>query len=112
MSLFGKKKDPDERLCPFMRCACVGAQCRLWIKVVGLDPQTGRPIDNYNCTFAWWPTLQLENSQMQRQTGAAVESFRNEMAEVNRVGLAAQAAALEAMAHASGQHTLPARIVR
>jgi len=31
------------------------------------------------------PLLLIENSQMQRQTGAAVESFRNEMVRANEV---------------------------
>jgi hypothetical protein len=30
--------------------------------------------------------LLIENSQQQRQTGAAVESFRNEMVKANEVG--------------------------
>ena len=30
------------------------------------------------CRISWVPTLLIENSQQQRQTGAAVESFRNE----------------------------------
>lgn len=29
------------------------------------------------------PMLMIENSQQQRQTGAAVESFRNEMVKAN-----------------------------
>jgi hypothetical protein len=32
------------------------------------------------------PMLMIENSQQQRQTGAAVESFRNEMVKNNEVG--------------------------
>jgi len=32
--------------------------------------------------------LLIENSQQQRQTGAAVESFRNEMVQFNAVALA------------------------
>jgi len=32
---------------------------------------------------AWMPILLIENSQQQRQTGAAVESFRNEMVQSN-----------------------------
>jgi hypothetical protein len=30
--------------------------------------------------------LMIENSQQQRQTGAAVESFRNEMVKANETG--------------------------
>jgi hypothetical protein len=35
--------------------------------------------------MAWMPMLMIENSQQQRQTGAAVESFRNEMVKTNDV---------------------------
>jgi hypothetical protein len=33
--------------------------------------------------MAWMPILLIENAQMSRQTGAAVESFRNEMVKAN-----------------------------
>lgn len=36
--------------------------------------------------MAWLPVLMIENSQQQRHTGAAVESFRNEMVKANEVG--------------------------
>jgi hypothetical protein len=36
--------------------------------------------------MAWLPILMIENSQQQRSTGAAVESFRNEMVKSNEVG--------------------------
>lgn len=35
------------------------------------------------CAITWLPMLLIENSQQQRQTGAAVESFRNEMVKAN-----------------------------
>jgi hypothetical protein len=57
--------------------------CRFWIHVLGKDPQTGKDIDNADCAFAWTPILLIENSQQQRSTGAAVESFRNEMVKAN-----------------------------
>jgi len=53
--------------------------CRFWIKIVGKHPQTGAEIDHYDCAFTWMPILLIENTQKQRETGAAVESFRNEM---------------------------------
>ncbi|MGO4836635.1 hypothetical protein AB4144_30755, partial [Rhizobiaceae sp. 2RAB30] len=37
----------------------------------------------WNCTIAFLPLLLIENSGQQRQTGAAVESFRNEMVKAN-----------------------------
>jgi len=33
--------------------------------------------------MAWMPILMIENSQQQRSTGSAVESFRNEMVRAN-----------------------------
>ena len=47
------------------------------------SPQTGQEIDEWGCAVNWIPTLLIENSQQQRQTGAAVESFRNET--LNRI---------------------------
>ena len=38
--------------------------------------------------MAWLPVLLIENAQQSRQTGAAVESFRNEMVEGNKVNQA------------------------
>lgn len=57
--------------------------CRFWVHVLGKDPQTGKDIDNADCAFAWTPVLMIENSKVNRETGAAVESFRNEMVKAN-----------------------------
>ena len=40
-------------------------------------------MDQFDCTMVMQPLLMIENSQQQRQTGAAVESFRNEMVKAN-----------------------------
>lgn len=58
-------------------------QCRLWMQIIGTNPNTGEPINRWDCADAWMPLLLIENSQMQRQTGAAVESFRNEVVRLN-----------------------------
>ena len=49
-----------------------------YTKVVGTDPNTGETHDDWSCAISWMPTLQIEMSNTNRQTGAAVESFRNE----------------------------------
>lgn len=56
------------------------------MKIRGNNPNTGEEIDDYGCSMAWLPVLMIENSQQQRSTGAAVESFRNEMVKANDVG--------------------------
>lgn len=53
-------------------------KCRFWINVIGKDPQTGAEINNHDCAIAWTPILLIENSKVNRETGAAVESMRNE----------------------------------
>ena len=62
---------------------CKQLDCGWFIKLRGMDPNTGEDIDEWGCAIAWMPMLMIENSQQQRQTGAAVESFRNEMVKAN-----------------------------
>jgi hypothetical protein len=52
--------------------------CRFWVNVMGSNPQTGETINNGDCAIAWMPVLLIENSKVNRETGAAVESARNE----------------------------------
>jgi hypothetical protein len=58
---------------------CKQLECAWFMKVSGANPNTGETVDDYGCAMVWTPIMLMENSQMQRQTGAAVESFRNEM---------------------------------
>lgn len=64
---------------------CKQLECAWFLKITGTNPNTGDPIDEWGCSVAWMPIIMLENTQMQRQTGAAVESFRNEMVKSNEV---------------------------
>lgn len=73
-----------KKKCPLVGEECWGHECEWFIKVQGTHPQTGESIDKYDCSLRWIPILTIENSQQQRQTGAAVESFRNEMVEANK----------------------------
>lgn len=57
--------------------------CRFWVNVIGKDPQTGKEINNGDCAMAWTPILMIENSKVNRETGSAIESFRNEMVKAN-----------------------------
>jgi len=62
---------------------CRGLECAWFIQVRGHNPNTGKDVDEWGCAIAWTPILLVENSQQQRSTGAAVESFRNEMVKAN-----------------------------
>lgn len=58
-------------------------QCPKWVNVLGKHPQTGADMNQWGCADAWMPHLLIANTNMQRQTAAAVESFRNEMVQLN-----------------------------
>lgn len=62
----------------------MGLQCAWFTKVAGYDTNTGKEVEEWQCAIAWMPMLMIENSGQQRQTGAAVESFRNEMVKAQQ----------------------------
>lgn len=62
---------------------CRQLECAWFMKVCGKDPQSTKDIEEWGCAIAWLPILTIENSQQQRSTSAAVESFRNEMVKAN-----------------------------
>ena len=81
-------RGPENLHCPFWHkpmseCCHI---CPLWTQLRGVDPQTGEPIpDEWNCAIGHMPKLLVENSQMSRQTGAAVESLRNRVKEFTNI---------------------------
>lgn len=62
---------------------CKQLECAWFLKISGKDPNTGKDVDDWGCSMAWLPILLIENAQQSRQTGAAVESFRNEVVKAN-----------------------------
>lgn len=74
---------------------CKQLECSWFLKVNGKDPQSEELVENWGCAIAWIPVLVIENSQQQRQTGAALESFRNEMVKANEVGQSVLLAAVQ-----------------
>lgn len=66
-------------ICPLHKvdCSTVCHKCPWWCRVTGKNPQSEEMIDDWRCAVALLPMLLVENAQMQRQTGAAMESFRN-----------------------------------
>jgi hypothetical protein len=62
---------------------CKELECAWFTQIRGHNPNTGADVDEWGCAMSWMPILMIENSQQQRSTGAAVESFRNEMVKAN-----------------------------
>ena len=75
---------------------CYGVVCN--------DYKTGEPVDEWGCAVTWMPFMAVEISQKSNQTGAAVESFRNEVVRANQENQKLYKEALE-------QQIIPARIM-
>lgn len=85
-------------------------ECPKYVHIRGKDPQTGTELDKYGCSDSFLPMLLIENAQMSRQTGAAVESFRNEVVKDQREQREASANlihALRGQPNLSPRNTLP-----
>lgn len=72
------------KYCPLIKKDCIGLQCSWFTQIRGVNPNTGEPVDEWGCAITWLPMLTIENSQQQRHTSAAVESFRNEVIDTNQ----------------------------
>ena len=72
-----------EHWCPLIGEECMKLKCEWFTQVRGENPNTGEEVDEWGCAVTWLPMLLIENSQQQRQTGAAVESARNETVRDN-----------------------------
>lgn len=54
-------------------------KCVEWIKLGGMDPQTGQPIDHWMCARVALPMLLVENSNQQRQVAKSVDKVANQV---------------------------------
>jgi hypothetical protein len=77
----------EGKVCPLHKkdMSEVCHKCPWWTQLKGKNPNTGQPVDEWACSISFLPVLLCENSQESRQTGAAVESFRNEMVKANQL---------------------------
>lgn len=69
--------------CPLIKKDCIGIKCSWYTQMRGTNPNTGQPVDEWGCAVTWMPVMAVEIAQKSNQTGAAVESFRNEVVKAN-----------------------------
>ena len=86
-----------EDFCPLIQDKCKKLGCSWYTQIRGANPQTGEPVDEWGCAVTWLPMLLIETSQQSRSTGAAVESFRNEMVKANENNINVLSAAAQMM---------------
>ncbi len=75
------EEDKPGEACPLAGFTpCKKKECRWYIHITGTLTNTGKHVDYWGCAIAWLPHLLIENANQARQTGAAVESLRNQTA--------------------------------
>ena len=62
---------------------CKQFKCAWFVQMKGTNPNDGKEVDEFACSMAWLPMLLVENAMQSRHSGAAIESFRNEMVKAN-----------------------------
>lgn len=53
-------------------------RCAWYMKLSGVDRNTGKEIDDWGCSIAWLPTLMVDVGNQARSSTSAFESMRNE----------------------------------
>ena len=66
-----------------VKVECLKYECPKYVSIQGVHPQSGEVVDEWKCSDAWMPILMIENTKRANETGAAIESFRNEMVDAN-----------------------------
>jgi hypothetical protein len=68
-------------VCPLHRkdVSKVCHKCPFWAKMNGTNPNTGEPVDTWQCAISWLPWLLVENARQTVGAAAATESMRNEI---------------------------------
>ena len=72
------------KYCPLIKKDCIGTKCAWYTQVRGINPNTGHHLDEWRCAVSWMPILSIEVAQKSNQTGAAIESFRNEVVKTSK----------------------------
>ena len=60
---------------------CIEHECAWYMNVAGKNPQTGVEFSNWQCAVVFMPLLLMDNAAMVRQTTAAAQETRNEVAK-------------------------------
>lgn len=69
----------DGEFCPFIQKKCVKHKCAMFTHLVGMNPQTSQPTDEWGCSLAILPILLVENSNMTRHASASMDKVANEV---------------------------------
>lgn len=63
--------------CPLIKKECIEHSCEWYTHLVGMNPQTSQPQDEWGCAVKWLPILLIEGAAISRQITAAVDRNNN-----------------------------------
>ena len=65
----------------------VHKNCQLWVHIIGVDKNSGQPMDQFCCEDKIRHSLLIENTAQQRETTASVQAMRNDIIRSNDMNL-------------------------
>ncbi len=79
----GKPQGPSNMDCPLHKqpMAEVCHRCPWWLKIVGTNPQTGDPVEKWECAVAMQVMAQMDTTRKVVGVVEATDSMRNELIE-------------------------------
>lgn len=81
---------PESVTCPYTAhkksCRSLAMNCPKFIRIQGMNANTGQDVDQYGCADAWLPLIMMDVAKRTNEAGAAIESFRNEMVTLSAGG--------------------------
>lgn len=66
-------------ICPLLKKECIEHKCAFFTHIVGMHPQTGKELDQWDCSIRWLPILITEGARQTHNACAGIESMRNEI---------------------------------
>lgn len=67
------------KLCPLIQKECLTHGCEFYIHLIGMNPQTGKEMDDFNCAVKFLPILMIEGANQTRMASASVDKVANEV---------------------------------
>lgn len=58
---------------------CIKHECEFYSHLIGMNPQTGQPTDQFGCAVSFIPILLIENANMIRQSAASTDKVANQI---------------------------------
>ena len=100
-----KPQCESNEMCPLMKSkrSLVCHKCAWYIHIRGTHPQSGDPMDKWECSVALLPMLMIETGRLTNATNDAIISMRNEFVNGTDKRITADLARTTALIKATGR---------